>query len=102
MLLANGDEKKVIQDTRFVLAKTTCGEIILELIPSLLPSTNIYDVSNEVVSSYHVKVVDVINMTNYKAIVILGEPDNPITKDSRFVNYEGSYGLLLIIQGEES
>jgi len=87
MLLAEGDEKKVLQDPHFLPASATCGEMILELLPSLVPVTNIYDVANQVVSTYHVKVVDVYNMTNYKAIVILAEPDNAITKDSRFINY---------------
>ncbi len=30
-------------------------------------------------------------MTDYKAIVILAEPDNPITKDQRFVHYGEDY-----------
>ena len=30
-------------------------------------------------------------MTDYKAIVILAEPDNPITKDPRFVQYGENY-----------
>ena len=91
ILLAQGDEKKVIQDTRFVLAPGTCGEIILELAADLIPVTNIFTVSDEVISTYHVKVIDVINMTDYKAIVIFAEPDNPITKDQRFVHYGGDY-----------
>ena len=93
ILLAEGDQNKVIQDPRFILGKATCGEIILELVSSLVPVTNIYDLADEVVSTYHVNVVDVINMTNYKAIIILAEPDNAITKDSRFVNYKESYNL---------
>ena len=60
MLLAQGDEKKVLQDARFLPAKETCGEMILELIPRLVPVTNIYTVADEVVSTYHVKVVDVL------------------------------------------
>jgi len=32
-------------------------------------------------------------MPDYKAIVILAEPDNPITKDPRFVNYTKDYAL---------
>ena len=93
MLLAAGDEKKVLQDARFLPAKETCGEMVLELVPELVPVTDIYTVANEVVSTYHVKVVDVFNMTGYKAIAILAEPDNPITKDSRFVNYNENYNL---------
>jgi hypothetical protein len=81
MLLAQGDEKKVLQDTRFVLAPTICGEMILELLPDLVPTTNIFNVADEAVNTFHVKVVDTINMTDYNAIVILAEPDNPITKD---------------------
>ena len=91
MLLAEGDEKKVIQDTRLVPAKVTCGEMILELVPDLVPVTNIFDVADEVTSTYIVNVVDTINMTDYKAIVILAEPDNPITKDPRFVHYGEEY-----------
>jgi subtilisin family serine protease len=87
MQLADGGEKKVLQDPRFLPAGATCGEIILELQPALVPVTNIYEVADEVVSTYHVNVVDVYNMTDYKAIAILAQPDNPITKDSRFVNY---------------
>jgi subtilisin len=67
----------------------TCGEIILE---AVLP-VNIQNLSQQVISQYHVKVVDVIDMPDYKAIVILGEPDNPITKDPRFVNYTKDYAL---------
>jgi hypothetical protein len=91
MLLAEGDEKKVIQDPRFVLGGANCGEMILELIADLVPVTDIFDVADEVVSTYHVKVVDVINMTDYKALVILAEPDNTITTDKRFVNYGEDY-----------
>ena len=57
----------------------------------LVPVTNIFNVADEAISTYHVKVVDVINMTDYKAIVILAEPDNPITKDPRFVHYGEEY-----------
>ena len=49
MLLAQGDEKKVIQDTRFVLAPAICGEMILELLPDLVPITNIFNVADEVI-----------------------------------------------------
>jgi len=93
MQLAEGDEKKVLGDPHFLPAKATCGEIILELLPSLVPVTNIYDVANDVVSQYHVNVVDVYNMTGYKAIAILAEPDNSVTKDSRFVNYNQNNNL---------
>ena len=47
--------------------------------------------ADEAISTYHVKGVDVINMTDYKAIVILAEPDNSITKDPRFVHYGEEY-----------
>jgi subtilisin family serine protease len=91
MLLAEGDEKKVIQDTRFVLANAICGEMILELVADLVPTTDIFNVADDAVNTYHVKVVDVVNMTDYKAIVILAEPDNSITKDPRFVQYGEEY-----------
>jgi len=91
MLLAEGDEKKVLNDPRFLLAAETCGEMILELVPDLVPTTNIFTVADGAVETYHVKVVDVFNMTNYKAIAILAEPDNPITKDPRFVHYGEEY-----------
>jgi hypothetical protein len=87
MLLAEGDEHKLAQDARFLPAETTCGEIILE---AVLPA-NIHDLAQQVISQYHVKVVDVIDMPEYKAIVILAEPDNAITKDPRFVNYNKDY-----------
>jgi subtilisin family serine protease len=89
MLLADGDEDKLAEDARFLPADTTCGEIILE---AILPA-NIQDLAQQVISQYHVKVVDVIDMLEYKAIVILAEPDNPITKDPRFVNYNKDYDL---------
>jgi subtilisin family serine protease len=91
MLLAQGDEKKVIQDTRLMLAPSICGEMILELLPDLVPTTNIFDVADDAVKTFHVKVVDTINMTDYKAIVILAEPDNPIINDPRFVHYGEDY-----------
>ena len=65
--------------------------MILELRPDLVPITNIINVADEAVKTFHVKVVDTINMTDYKAIVILAEPDNPITKDPRFVQYGEDY-----------
>jgi subtilisin family serine protease len=65
--------------------------MILELVADLVPTTDIFNVADDAVSTYHVKVVDVVNMTEYKAIVILGEPDNPITKDPRFVQYGEDY-----------
>ena len=68
-----------------------CGEMILELVADLVPLTNIFNVADEAISTFHVKVVDIINMTDYKAIVILAEPDNPIIKDPRFVNYGEDY-----------
>jgi subtilisin family serine protease len=91
MLLADGDEKKVIQDTRFQLANAICGEMILELVADLVPITDIFNVADDAVRTYHVKVVDVVNMTDYKAIVILAEPENPITTDQRFVQYGEDY-----------
>jgi hypothetical protein len=89
MLLAEGDEEKLTEDTRFLPAETTCGEIILE---AILPA-NIQELAEDVISQYHVKVVEIIDMPEYKAIVILAEPDNPITKDPRFVNYHEDYPL---------
>ena len=89
MLLAEGDEEKLADDARFLPAETTCGEIILE---AVLPA-NIQELAQDVIAQYHVKVVDIIDMPEYKAIVILAEPDNPITKDPRFVNYNEDYQL---------
>ena len=89
MLLAEGDEEKLSDDDRFLPAETTCGEIILE---AVLPA-NIQELAQDVISQYHVKVVDIIDMPEYKAIVILAEPDNPITKDPRFINYNEDYQL---------
>ena len=65
--------------------------MILELVANLVPTTDIFNVADDAVSTYHVKVVDVVNMTGYKAIVILAEPNNPITKDQRFVQYGEDY-----------
>ena len=65
--------------------------MILELVADLVPTTDIFNVADDAVGTYHVKVVDVVNMTEYKAIVILAEPDNPITKDPRFVQYGEDY-----------
>ena len=89
MLLAEGDEEKLADDTRFLPAKTTCGEIILE---AVLPA-NIQELAQDVITQYHVKVVDIIDMPEYKAIVILAETDNQITKDPRFINYNEDYQL---------
>ncbi len=89
MLLAEGDEEKLADDARFLPAETTCGEIILE---AVLPA-NIHELAQDVTSQYHVKVVDIIDMPEYKAIVMLAEPDNPITKDPRFINYNEDYQL---------
>ena len=89
MLLTEGDEQKLADDDRFLPAETTCGEIILE---AVLPA-NIQELAQDVISQYHVKVVDTIDMPEYKAIVILAEPDNPITKDPRFINYNEDYQL---------
>ena len=82
-------KKNSADDARFLPAETTCGEIILE---AVLPA-NIHELAQDVISQYHVKVVDMIDMPEYKAIVILAEPDNPITKDPRFVNYNEDYQL---------
>ena len=82
-------KKNSADDARFLPAETTCGEIILE---AVLPA-NIHELAQDVISQYHVKVVDIIDMPVYKAIVILAEPDNPITKDPRFVNYNEDYQL---------
>ena len=89
VLLADGDQKKV-SDPRFTPGTSSCGEIILEVRQDLLNTTNIHALADEVVSTYHVKVVDVIDMTDYKAITILAELDNPIIKDARFVHYDNS------------
>ena len=88
-MLAEGDEEKLSDDDRFLPAETTCGEIILE---AVLPA-NIQELAQDVISQYHVKVVDIIDMPEYKAIVILAEPDNPITKDPRFIDYNEDYQL---------
>ena len=46
-------------------------KLFWSLAADLIPVTDIFTVSDEVISTYHVKVIDVINMTDYKAIVIL-------------------------------
>jgi subtilisin family serine protease len=98
VLLAEGDEKKVSKDPRFLPGKVDCGEIILEVDlsrvinkPLLQNVINMNDLSEQVISQYHVKVTNVIDMPDYKAIVILAEPNNPITKDPRFVQYGEDY-----------
>jgi subtilisin family serine protease len=98
MLLAEGDEQKVSNDTRFVLAPALCGELILEVDlsneankPLVQNETSMNDFSDQIVAEYHVKVTDIIDMPDYKAIVILAEPTNPVTKDPRFINYDEGY-----------
>ncbi|HEY9399048.1 MAG TPA: S8 family serine peptidase, partial [Nitrososphaeraceae archaeon] len=101
MLLAEGDEQKLSQDTRFILAPALCGEIILEVDlskdvnkPLVQNETTMNEFSEQIVAEYHAKVTDVIDMPNYKAIVILAEPINPVTKDPRFINYDEGYDSL--------
>ena len=91
MLLNSADQKKVSEDQRFLPGNMGCGEMVLEVRQDLLNVTDIHELSNEVVSSYHVKVTNVIDMPTYKAIVMLAEIDNPITKDPRFMNYNQDY-----------
>ena len=107
MLLADGDEKKLNQDNRFVLAPALCGELILEVDlsneankPLVENKTTMNQFSDQIVAEYHVKVIDTIDMPDYKALVILAEPTNPVTKDPRFINYGEGYKLSSNYTGE--
>src|SRR6185503_17955118 len=40
-----------------------------------------------VVAEYKIVWVDTIDMPDYKALVVLADPTNPVTKDARFINY---------------
>lgn len=64
--------------------------MILELRQDLLNTTDIHQVAENVISKYHVKVVDEFDMPSYKAIAILAEPNNAIANDPMFVKYEST------------
>ena len=98
ILLADGDEKKLDQDERFVLAPAVCGELILEvdlqkeINKGLLDNTmTMNQLADQVVSEYKIVWVDTIDMPDYKALVVLADPTNPVTNDPRFVDYNQNY-----------
>jgi subtilisin family serine protease len=101
MLLADGDEKKLIdEDDRFVLAPAVCGEIILEVDlqyeenkPLLDGTLSMSELANQIVAEYKIAVVSTIDTPDFKAFVVLADPTNPVTKDPRFINYGESYDL---------
>ena len=64
--------------------------MILELRQDLLNTTDIHQVAEDVISKYHVKVVEEFDMPDYKAIAILAEPNNAIVNDPIFVKYEST------------
>ena len=100
MLLADGDETKIDQDDRFVLAPAVCGELILEVDlqneknKGLLDNTmTMSQLADDVVAEYKIVWVDTIDIPDYKALVVLADPTNPVTKDPRFINYGEGYDL---------
>jgi subtilisin family serine protease len=100
MLLAEGDEDKLHQDDRFVVAPAVCGELILEVDlqnvenkPLLDKTMTMNQLAEQIVNEYHIIVADTIDLLDYKAIVVLADPSNAVTKDPRFINYNESYEL---------
>jgi subtilisin family serine protease len=63
-------------------------EVILELRRDLVPTINFRMFADQIAKGYNVVVLDLIDTPVYKAIVIRApEANNPIFKDTRFVNY---------------
>jgi subtilisin family serine protease len=98
MLLVDGDENKLDQDERFVLAPAVCGELILEvdlqneINKALLDNTmTMSQLADQVVAEYKIVWVNTIDMPDYKALIVLADPTNPVTKDPRFIDYNESY-----------
>ena len=95
MLLADGDEDRLLgQDDRFVLAPAVCGEIILEVDPQNEQNSGLYDgtmtmsqLADQIVAEYKIAVVSTIDTPDFKALIVLADPTNPVTKDPRFIDY---------------
>ena len=69
-------------------AELPTKEVILEVQPNLVPVTNVKELADEVVTTYEVVLVNIVDTPAYKAIVVQApQANNPIFSDSRFVDY---------------
>jgi subtilisin family serine protease len=61
-----------------------CNDSLLELKPSLLPTTNIQVLAGQIANQYNLKVQYTIQLPGYKAIAIKKDPTNKVFSDPRF------------------
>lgn len=61
-----------------------CNDSLLELKPSLLPTTNIQVLAGQIANQYNLKIQYTIQLPDYKAIAIKKDPTNKVFSDPRF------------------
>jgi subtilisin family serine protease len=61
-----------------------CSDSLLELKPSLLPTTNIQVLAGQIANQYNLKIQYTIQLPGYKAIAIKKDPANKVFSDPRF------------------
>jgi hypothetical protein len=63
-------------------------EVILEVRPDLVPVTDIRSLANDIAGRYNLVILDIVDITGYKAIIIQAPAvNNPVFSDTRFVDY---------------
>jgi hypothetical protein len=63
-------------------------EVILEVRPDLVPVTDIRSLANDIAARYNLVILDIVDITGYKAIIIQAPAvNNPVFSDTRFVDY---------------
>jgi subtilisin family serine protease len=61
-----------------------CNDSLLQLKPSLLPTTNTQVLAGQIAKQYNLKIQYIIQLPDYKAIAIKKDPTNNIFNDARF------------------
>jgi subtilisin family serine protease len=79
---------KVISDPRFSpVINLPCNEFILEVKPSLLPTTDILSLAGQIAKTPGNYIHYVYNLPGYKAIAIRSDINNQVLNDERFLRY---------------
>jgi subtilisin family serine protease len=79
---------KVFSDPRFSpVINLPCNEFILEVKPSLLPTTDILSLAGQIAKTPGSYIHYVYNLPGYKAIAIRSDINNQVLNDERFLRY---------------
>ena len=79
---------KVFSDPRFsAVINLPCNEFILQLKPTLLPTTDILALASQIAKTPGSYIHHVYNLPGYKAIAIRSDINNKVLDDERFLKY---------------